>query len=149
MPVRGSWRDWWRIWSSSVAFSKAVQLSPNESLFWYAYGEIYRVQERVDEALSAYRKAIDIDPPYPKALMKLGLMLTERKQYDEAEVVLTQAVRRDPKNHTSYFYLGILNAAKKKNKLAIDNYQKYLDLAPSNDPDRGRAQAAIRDLRRR
>ena len=52
--------------------SKAVQKSPNESLFWYAYGEIYRVQERFDDAISAYRKAIDLDPPYPKAIAKLG-----------------------------------------------------------------------------
>src|SRR6185503_20567865 len=60
------------------ALSRAVQLNDNESLFWYAYGEIYRVQERFDDAISAYRKAVEIDPPYPKALAKLGMLLSER-----------------------------------------------------------------------
>ena len=57
--------------------------------------DVSRSQERFDEAISAYKKAVELDPPYPKALQKLGLLLVERKQYDEAEVVLTQAIRRD------------------------------------------------------
>jgi cytochrome c-type biogenesis protein CcmH/NrfG len=126
-----------------------VQLSPKESLFWYAYGEIYRVQERFDEALSAYRQAVDIDPPYPKALTKLGLMLTERKQWEEAEQILTAAIRREPKNAVNYLYLGVTYAARGKNKPAIDNYQKFLELAPKGDPDRDRAQAAIKELKRK
>ena len=81
---------------AEIALSKAVQLSPNESLFWYAYGEIFRLQERFDDAITAYKKAVDLDPPYPKALTKLGLLLVERKQYDDAEIVLTQAIRREP-----------------------------------------------------
>jgi cytochrome c-type biogenesis protein CcmH/NrfG len=117
-------------------------------LFWYAYGEIYRVQERFDEALSAYKKAVEIDPPYPKALQKLGMLLSDRKQYDEAEVVLTQAIRREPKAAPAYFTLAVVYHSKKKYKLALENYQKFLELAPKNDPDRDRAASAIKDLKR-
>ena len=134
---------------AEAALSKAVQLSPNESLFWYAYGEIYRVQERFDDAISAYRKAIDLDPPYPKALGKLALLLVERKQYDEAEAVLIPAIRKEPKNAINYLNLGVVYAARKKNKLAIDNYEKFLELAPRDDKDRARARDAIRGLKRR
>ena len=38
-----------------------------------------------DEAYASYRKAVEIDPPYPKAIAKLGQMLVERKEFDEAE----------------------------------------------------------------
>ena len=103
----------------------------------------------MDSRRVAYLKALDIDPPYPKALAKLGLLLTERKQYDEAEIVLTQAIRKDPKNAVGYLYMGVVNAARKKNKAAIDNYQKFLDLSPKNDPDRDRASAAIKELKRK
>jgi cytochrome c-type biogenesis protein CcmH/NrfG len=126
-----------------------VQLTPNESLFWYAYGEIYRVQERFDDAISAYRKAIDLDPPYPKALGKLALLLVERKQYDDAEALLIPAIRKEPKNAVNYLNLGVVYAARKKNKLAIDNYEKFLELAPKDDKDRARAKEAIRELKRR
>jgi len=45
--------------------------------------------------------------------------------------------------------LGVVYAARKKNKLAIDNYEKFLELAPRDDKDRARARDAIRGLKRR
>jgi tetratricopeptide (TPR) repeat protein len=131
------------------ALAKAVKLSPNDSQFWYAYGEIFRSTDRLDEAISAYRKSVDLDPPYPKAQQKLGLLLVERKQYDEAEVVLTQAIRRDKNVPVNYLNLGTVYAAKKKNDLAIENFEKFLSLAPRSDPDRARAKEAINELKRK
>ena len=118
------------------SLSQAVQLSPNDSLFWYAYGEIFRVSERFDEAINAYKKAVALDPPYPKALTKLGTLLLDKKQYDEAEIVLTQGIRREPKNASNYFPLGKLYAAEKKKAQAIEAFDKFLELAPKTDPDR-------------
>ncbi len=129
------------------ALSKAIQLSPNESLFWYAYGEIFRVQERDDEAIKAYRRAVELDPPYPKALLKLGTMLVDRKQYDEAEGLLTQALRRDSHATTAYFYLGLLHQAQNKARLALDNYETFIKMAPKNDENLPRAHAAIEQLK--
>ena len=127
--------------------SLAVQYSPNNSLFWYAYGEIYRLQQRFDEAIQAYKKAIDIDPPYPKALQKLGLMLVDRKQWDDAEPVLIQAIRRDKDNAANYLNLATVYQAKGKTQPAIENYEKYLKKAPKNDPDLDRAKTALEKLK--
>jgi superkiller protein 3 len=130
------------------ALGKAVQFSPNDSLFWYAYGEIFRLQDRNDEALNAYRKAVDIDPPYVKALLKLGIMLVDKKQYEEAEGLLTQAVRRDPKASVSgYFYLGQLHQAKQKPRQALEDYENFVKLAPKTDDNIARAHAAIQQLK--
>jgi superkiller protein 3 len=133
---------------AELALSKAVQLAPNESLYWYAYGEIYRLQDRIDEALSAYRRAVDLDPPYPKAITKLGLLYVDRKQYDEAERLLLDATKRDPKNAVNHLTLGVVYTAKRKNKYAIDSFEKFLELAPATDPDRKRAKDAINQLKR-
>jgi len=110
---------------------------------------VFRGQQRYDEALKAYKTAVGIDPPYPKALGKYAALLIERKQYEEAEDLLNKAIRKDPRNATNYFHLGALYAAKKKNKLAVENYQKYLDLAPKTDPERNRAKELITELKRR
>ncbi len=131
------------------ALAKAVRYQPNESLFWYAYGEIYRLQGRTEEALEAYEKAMDRDPPYPKAVGKLGLLLVQTKRYDEAETVLIAGIRKDKSNAVNYLHLGVVYAAKGKNKLAIENYEKFLELAPKNDPERARAKSAIQELKRR
>jgi cytochrome c-type biogenesis protein CcmH/NrfG len=74
-------------------------------------------------------------------------LLAERKQYDDAEVVLTQAVRRDGKNPANYLPLGVVYAAKRKPKQAIENYELFLKYAPKNDPDRARVTNAINELR--
>ncbi len=119
------------------------------SKYWYALGEIYRLQKQDDKAIKAYKKSLDLDPPYPKATGKLGLLYIYAKHYDDAEAVLIPAIRRDPKNATNYYYLGAVYAAKGQKRIAIENYEKYLDLAPKNDPDRRRAKTAIRKLKRR
>jgi len=134
---------------AEIALANSVRFSPNESLFWYAYGEIFRLQDRTDDALKAYRRAVDLDPPYPKAIGKLVQVLVDHKEYDEAERLLTQAVRRDPKNAMNYLALGTVYQAKKKTKAAIESFQKYLDLAPKNAPDRNKAKEAIDALKRR
>ena len=134
---------------AETALAKAVKLSPNDSQFWYAYGEVFRSTDRADEAINAYRKAVELDPPYPKAQQKLGLLLVDKKEYDEAEVVLTQAIRRDKSVPINYFNLGLVYAAKKKNQLAIENLEKFLQLAPRNDGDRGRARETLNTLKRK
>jgi cytochrome c-type biogenesis protein CcmH/NrfG len=134
---------------AQAAVAQAVQKSPNDSRFWYGYGEIFRVQGRLTDAIDAYRKALALDPPYPKAIGKLGLVLVEHKQYEDAEAFLIQGIRKDKTNPVNYLHLGAVYAAKKKNKLAIENLERFLELAPKNDPDRARARNAIQDLRRR
>ena len=132
---------------AEAALSKAIQLSPNESLFWYAYGEIYRLQDRQDEAVKAYRRAVELDPPYPKALLKLGIALVEKRQFDEAEGLLTQAIRRDSHAVSAYFYLGELHSAQSKNKLALDNYETFIKLSPKTDENLPRAKQQIEYLK--
>jgi tetratricopeptide (TPR) repeat protein len=133
---------------AEMALAQAVQKSPNESLYWYAYGEVFRGQERYDDALKAYKRAVEIDPPYAKALGKYATVLIERKQYDEAEDVLNKAIRKEPRNASNYFHLGALYQAKKKNRLAAENYQRFLDLAPKSDPDYAKAKDLVVRLKR-
>jgi len=126
-----------------------VKYAPNESRFWYAYGEIFRVQERTDQALQAYRKAVELEPPFPKAFGKLGGMLVDKKQYDEAEPLLIQAIRKDDKYALNYWYLGKAYAAKKKNRQAIDSYEMFLKHAAKDDANRERAREIINNLKRK
>jgi cytochrome c-type biogenesis protein CcmH/NrfG len=137
---------------AEAAFGNAVKYAPNESRYWYAYGEIYRVQAQIDHAIKAYRRAVEIDPPYPKAVGKLGSVLVDNKQYDDAEPYLIQAIRKDPtdpKSAVNYFYLGKAYAALRKNRQAIENYELYLKYAPKGDADRDKAQEQIRQLKRK
>jgi tetratricopeptide (TPR) repeat protein len=134
---------------AEVALAQAVQKSPSESIFWYAYGEIFRGQDRMDEALKAYKTAVGLENPFPKAIQKYVGILIEKKQYDEAEDLLTKAIRKDGRNAQNYLYAGQLYQAKKKWKPAVENYQKFLELAPKTDPERNKVKELVNELKRR
>ncbi len=130
------------------SLARAIAIEPDNSLYQYAYGEMLRFNKRYDEAIVAYRTAAELDPPHPKAAAKLGVALFEAKRYGEAEVSLTESIRRDPKNQWNYFNLGIVYKETGKNKLALEMFQKFLELSDKNDGDRPKAEACVKALKK-
>jgi tetratricopeptide (TPR) repeat protein len=66
-------------------YKKAVFLDGDNSDAWTEMGDVYKIVEDVEKAISAYRKAIEINPQNKKALYSLGMTLALRKQqYEEA-----------------------------------------------------------------
>jgi len=131
------------------SLARAVQMEPDNSLYQYAYGEMLRFNKKYDEAIEAYRKATELTPPHPKATAKLGLALFEAKRLGEAEVFLTNAIRRDAKNPYNYYNLAIVYREQKKTKLAIEMYEKFLGLADKQDGERPRAEACVKNLKKK
>lgn len=141
------------------ALAKAVELDPEDTTYWYAYGQILHLRAtqdpkaidagKLDLAINAYKRSLDIHPPHPKAAGKLALALLDADRHDEAEVLLTGMVRANPDDPESYFYLGAVYAHAHKYKLAIDAYEKFLSLADKAHPERERVKKAILELKRR
>jgi tetratricopeptide (TPR) repeat protein len=75
----------------------------NANVF-YVYGLVYEHTNRPDQAVLAYRKAVEIDPSFQSALVNLGAYALRNKQYTEAQDTfekLTQAGRNDEVTWTS------------------------------------------------
>jgi tetratricopeptide (TPR) repeat protein len=136
-------------YAAEKSLAKACKLGPDNATHWYAYGDILRILEKYDEAIPAYRKALEIDPEHPKAENKLGLALFNTGQLDDAEVVLSSALRKEPKNPYPYFNLGMVYSMGGKNRLAIGAFEKFLELAPKQDGDVPVAKKKLRELRKR
>ncbi len=129
--------------------AKAAALAPHVGTYAYVYGEMLRINKKTDEAKAAYQKALEGRPPHPKAAAKLALVLYDAGEYAEAEVFLTDNLSKDPKNASLYYNLGWVYSAQKKYKLGVDAFEKYLELAPKDDHDRGKATAEIKALKRK
>lgn len=61
----------------------------------------------VDEAISAYRRALDLDPSHSDAHLNLGRLLHEAGRIEEAEDHYRSAVSADPESARAFYNLGV------------------------------------------
>jgi tetratricopeptide (TPR) repeat protein len=81
--------------------------------------------DKLDEAIDLYRKALEIDPGYTDALHGLGMALSNRGRHDEAIETAKRLIEIDNEDvlaHTSLsmFYMaqGQIEAAEKEGNIA-------------------------------
>jgi Tfp pilus assembly protein PilF len=135
--------------AAEAAARRAVELAPRKASYHYVYGEILRINKKGEEAIAAYRKAMDASPPHPKAGAKLALVMYESGDYAEAKAFLVEQIERDPENPYQYYNLGWVHSALKEYGPGIAAFERYLELAPKEDGDRKRAMDEIKSLRKK
>lgn len=54
-------------------YKKALEINPTASNLWSNLGDVLRYQKKYEEAETAYRKAVDLDPDNITAQKNLGL----------------------------------------------------------------------------
>jgi tetratricopeptide (TPR) repeat protein len=68
---------------------------------YYVYGLIYDKTNRPEQAVAAYRKAVELDPNHVSAQINLGVHLLENKSYAEAQALFEKLGRTDAVSLTS------------------------------------------------
>ncbi|MEH2309798.1 tetratricopeptide repeat protein, partial [Nostoc sp.] len=99
---------------------------------YYNLGIALREQKKLDAAVAAYQKAIQLNPNDADAYNNLGNALGEQKKLDAAVAAYQKAIQLNP-NHT-YAYNNLGNALTDQKKLdaAFAAYQKALTLPENN-----------------
>jgi len=75
---------------------KARRKAPLSPVIHYNLGAAYFGKKELDQALSALRKALDLDPQHLNAHLLLGLVLEAKGLYDEGQRELEWVVEQDP-----------------------------------------------------
>ncbi len=85
-------------WKTTEAeFQRALTLNPNDANAHYFYAYIFLVpQKRLTEAISEYRRALDLDPLSQIINTNYGVALMINRQYDLAEAQFKHAQTVDP-----------------------------------------------------
>lgn len=111
-------------------FESAVSLNPNyaEAFFWM--GSAYSKLNATDQAISAYRDCLRIQPGYAAANLELGIIYFDKFEYIAAESYLNKATQYDPGNPLGYFYLAEIYNKKGKCERPKSLYKKALDIKP-------------------
>jgi len=115
----------------ALALTKtAVEKEPNNKVFRYNYGVFLLKQEKFNDAVEQFRKAVEIDPDYSEAVYNLGAsylhwgiaMREAAKKKAEEEMAKSKNKGKDVKDDISF---------QEKLKLALP----YLEKAHSMRPD--------------
>ncbi len=74
-------------------YEQAIAQAPRHMLAHNNLGNVLRVQGRLEEAIAAYRRALELHPDFPEALANLGAALKELGETDEANQHMDKAAK--------------------------------------------------------
>jgi tetratricopeptide (TPR) repeat protein len=120
-------------------FERSLEILPNNFQTLYNTGLCYSLNSDTLKAISAYKKAIQLNDVYTNAMNNLAVLYEGQKQYDSAFYYYLMAYKITPnekslkQNISNLFYNKGLQAASNNNKqLAIDEYRKSIVYVPEN-----------------
>jgi Flp pilus assembly protein TadD len=104
-------------------------------------------QERYDEAIHQFLKAVELNPQNAVYHANLAVAYHDNNMPDQALDAYKQAIALDPKDTTSRLNLGHLYSSLEDKDNARDCYQQVIALAPESE-DAAEARQALADLSR-
>jgi TolB-like protein/Tfp pilus assembly protein PilF len=121
-------------------FSQAIELDPGYARAWagiadccswlFMYAGSHETHR--EEADSASRKAIDLDPESAEAHASRGLALSLKGQYEQAEKALDAAIRLGPRLFEGYYFYARVAFIQGKLEKAIELYEKSSEVDPQD-----------------
>lgn len=125
--------------STSEAAQKDPQSSQKMAAYYNNLAEVYAKSNKVDDAVSNYDKAAQLDPSH--AVMYLfneGAVLTNAGKVDAAITAFDKVIAADPTKAEAYYWKGVNligKATLKGDKMVApdgtaDAFRKYLELQP-------------------
>ena len=122
-------------------FIKAEQLlkkvlpKNNTAEFNYILGNTFKIQNKNDEAIAAYKKSLSINKNFSEAYNNLANVQKKNENFDEALLNYKNAIKTKENNLEAYYNLANLYKSLKKYGDSIKNYQKVIKLNPNfSDP---------------
>ncbi len=114
---------------SAMALPSRKTSSPDQQAkALFAEGQQRQQEKRYGEAITAYRRAIKLDPNQPETLNNIGFCYKEMKEYKKAIAYYKEALRFNPKLAEAHEYLGEAYLQMGQLKLAEEEYQTLLAL---------------------
>ena len=89
-----------------AAFERARRGLPNSPEVYASLASLYRTQGRWGDAVSAHRRALQLNPRMLGVAMDLSLTYSYMRRYDEGIAVLDRVIALEPENHRAKLAKG-------------------------------------------
>jgi hypothetical protein len=83
-------QQWGELEAAAAAFEKAVQANPQFGLAWFNLGNCLREDNRLEQAIECYRRALTLLPADDETRLNLATALKDLRQFDEAMAILEE-----------------------------------------------------------
>lgn len=131
-----------------AAYQKALSFNAVNARVHMSLGKIYfNEQGLYYEAVTAFKKAIDLDPNAVEARMGLGEVYEDKGLYKEAIAEYARVIELDPK-HTGALYNIALAYEKVDPREAIVQWERYIALASQVPSEKDWVDVARQHLRK-
>jgi tetratricopeptide (TPR) repeat protein len=100
-------------------FRQIIDSDAQDFQAWTELGTAYLLQEKVEDAEKAYRRATEVRPTFILALLNLGRTLALQKKFEAATDPLTRAVELQPTSAEANYLLGDAYLGLKKGSKAV------------------------------
>lgn len=76
---------------------QAQKDNPQSAEVYFLIGNLYEREQKIDEAVNAYLKAIELDPDFTRSYYNLGVLYLVQQKAVKASEMFDQLVKRDPR----------------------------------------------------
>jgi Flp pilus assembly protein TadD len=108
---------------------EAVKLWPGQPVYWTNLGIFYLGQSRTEDAETALRRSVELNPK-PPAFRLLGLIRLDQNMGGEAVQLFSKALGLAPDDIESWYYLGLAQHSLAHSEEALRCYEEVLKRAP-------------------
>ncbi len=121
------------LYSLERIYKKKLDKSPSDANVTTNLGAILQKQGKLDEALTYYAKAEQLDKTNVNARINVGTLYHQKKDYKKALEAYDSVLLLYPKNTQALTYKAQTLEELGKNKDAQELYEKVLAIEPNND----------------
>jgi tetratricopeptide (TPR) repeat protein len=122
-----------KIWENDeLLWTDVISKSPNKVRPYNSRGSYYWLNERNEEAIKDYSKAIALHPDYLEAYFNRAQVYYKQKRWAEAINDYNQMIRLDSNNVDWYLTQANMYQNLKNSAAALIDYNKILKLDPKN-----------------
>jgi hypothetical protein len=107
-----------------------ISVRPSDAGVWNDLGNLLVLSGDLDEAESAYGRALELDPASVQALFNLGLLRQHRGDLEGAVTEYRELLELEPRHARALYQLGAAYEALGQRELALDRYAEAFTIDP-------------------
>ncbi len=100
--------------------------------FYFLWGSHAEFDNRLEDALEAYEKALVCDPAADHIEQKLPLLLMKMGDPDQAKALLEEAIRKQPQDTARRALLASIHIQQQQHRRAVEQYRTIIAYDPEN-----------------